>query len=495
MSYVKRHAIKVTLDKSIRYILNKNKTEGLYVYGLNCSINGKLAYKTMMKTKEEFKKEDGILGFHFVQSFKKGEIKDPNEALKIAVEFAKKITDNKYEAVVVTHTDKDHIHNHIIINSVSHVDGSKYNSCKAELNKVRGIANEITKKYGLSVIIPRDKGKSYKEWLETQKGSSWKEKIKNDIDVAITREDVKSFEEFIKALESKGYKIKYKNLKHIVFKMSGQQRGTRGRSIGIDYTEEAIRKRISDKEIGIETIILKSKLHNKNIDQKENYHTNNIYNNMRISTRLLYSYLNKNQYVKRKPLVKKYIETSLKNLEMSLEIAVNKNINTFENLKNQLKDTENKIKKISNLIEKLEVLNSKLEGMKTHIDYYNKNKEVYNNYISANPLKKIIYKNKYSNEIEEFKNSREVLKSININEKDMPNVLNNYNSNKENLEKYNKINNEISKDFDELKMVLEVSTKIDNDEYVNTIENAIRSEKEESERKEISKSKDLNKDR
>ncbi|WP_010233468.1 relaxase/mobilization nuclease domain-containing protein [Clostridium arbusti] len=495
MSYVKRHAIKVTLDKSIRYILNKNKTESLYVYGLNCSINAKLAYKTMMKTKVNFKKEGGILGFHFVQSFKKGEIKDPNEALKIAIEFSKKITDNKYEAVVVTHTDKDHIHNHIIINSVSHVDGGKYNSCKDELKKIREINDKICKDHGLSIITPKDKGKSYKEWLETQKGSSWKEKIKNDIDITIDREDIKSFEDFIKALESKGYEIKYKNLKHIVFKMSGQQRGTRGRSIGIDYTEEAIRKRISDKEIGIETIILKSKPYNKNIGQKENYHTNNIYNNMRISTRLLYLYLNKNKYVKRKPLVKKYIETSLKNLEMSLEIAANKNINTFEDLQNQLKDTEIKIKKISNLIEKLEVLNSKLEGMKTHIDYYNKNKEVYDNYISANPLKKIIYKNKYSNEIEEFKNSREVLKSIGINEKDMSNVLNNYNSNKENLEKYNKINNEISKDFHELKMVLEVSTKIDNDEYVNTIENAIRSEKEESERKEISKSKDLNKDR
>lgn len=250
MAYVKRHAIKVTLNNSIRYILDSEKTDGdILISSNSCSNDARIAYLLMKKTKEKFDKNDGILGFHFIQSFKPGEIDDAKVAHEIGESWAEKFLD-KHEYVLATHVDKGHVHNHIIINSVSFVDGKKYNSNKKELENIREFSDNIVQEYGLSVIPKKEDGNhkkytGYKEYNEKKNGTSWKEIIKHDIDETIKVS--KTFDEFKRKLKDQGYEIKDEpHLKYISFKKIGMGRAIRGRegSLGRYYTKEMIRERI-----------------------------------------------------------------------------------------------------------------------------------------------------------------------------------------------------------------------------------------------------------
>ena len=168
----------------------------------------------------------------------------PEEAHEIGMQLAKEILGGKYEFVLTTHIDKDHVHNHLIFNAVSFTDHKHYHSNKRSYHYIRRTSDRICKEHGLSVIIPgKDKGKSYIEHTATQAGTSYKAKLKAAIDRLIPVST--DFEDLLLHLQREGYEIK--RGKYISCRADRQERFTRMKTLGVDYTEEAITARIAGR--------------------------------------------------------------------------------------------------------------------------------------------------------------------------------------------------------------------------------------------------------
>ena len=160
------------------------------------------------------------------------------------MQLAKEILGGKYEFVLTTHIDKDHIHNHLIFNAVSFVDHKHYHSNKRSYHYIRRTSDRLCKEHGLSVIIPgKDKGKSYIEHQTAQAGTSYKAKLKATIDRLIPASA--DFEDLLLRLQREGYEIK--RGKYVSCRASDQERFTRMKTLGADYTEEAITARIAGR--------------------------------------------------------------------------------------------------------------------------------------------------------------------------------------------------------------------------------------------------------
>ena len=242
MAVTKTHPIKSTLKAAIDYILNPEKTDGkLLASSFGCGLE--TADIEFAWTREAAGDRGTHLGRHLIQSFAVGET-TPEEAHKIGMELAGAVLGGKYEFVLTTHVDKDHLHNHLIFNAVSFVDYKKYHSNKQSYHFIRRTSDRICKEHGLSVVVPgQDKGKSYAEYTAEKQGTSYKAKLKTAIDTLIPQ--VKDFDELLRRLQEMGYEIKQG--KYISFRAAGQERFTRLKTLGADYTEEAIRERISGK--------------------------------------------------------------------------------------------------------------------------------------------------------------------------------------------------------------------------------------------------------
>ena len=232
------------MTANIAYALNPAKgTTKLYQTAINLD-SPETAWKEMRATKERWGKTDGILGFHVVQSFRPGEI-EPELAHRVGVEFVERCFPG-YEAVIGTHLDKHHIHNHIVLNSVSCIDGHKYHSTqKSYYHELRKTSDELCRKYGLSVVEPHAEGakaKSHAEWLAERQGQpTWCSAIREDVDAAIARS--LTFEQFVRRLRDAGYEVKT-GVKYMAVRPPGKERFTRLRRLGDDYTEDALRQRI-----------------------------------------------------------------------------------------------------------------------------------------------------------------------------------------------------------------------------------------------------------
>ena len=243
-AYDGQKAEDASMTANIAYALNPEKgTTRLYQTAINLD-SVETAWREMKATKERWGKTDGIQGFHIVQSFKPGEI-TPELAHRIGVEFVEKCFPG-FEAVVGTHLDHAHIHNHIVLNSVNCVDGHKYHSSKKSYyTQLREISDDLCRQYGLSVIPPDDIGKrrqNYAEWQAEHSGKpTWCSAIRQDVDEVLA--ESLSFEQFIKLLREKGYEVKT-GVKYMAVRPPGKERFTRLRRLGEAYTEEAIRERI-----------------------------------------------------------------------------------------------------------------------------------------------------------------------------------------------------------------------------------------------------------
>lgn len=240
MAVTKTHPIKTTLNKAIAYICNPGKTdETLLVSSFGCS--AETADIEFSWTRRHAIDKGTNLGRHLIQAFSPGEV-TPEQAHEIGMKLADEVLGGKYEFVLTTHIDKGHIHNHIIFNSVSFVDYRKYHSNKRSYHFIRRTSDRLCKEYGLSVIVPgQDKGKSYIEHTAEKAGTSYKAKLKTVIDRLIPQ--VSDFEELLKRLEAEGYEIK--RGKYISCRATGQERFTRLKTLGVDYTEEAVISRIA----------------------------------------------------------------------------------------------------------------------------------------------------------------------------------------------------------------------------------------------------------
>lgn len=246
MAVTKIKAIRGTLSKAIAYILNPEKTdEKLLVSSYGCaSETAAREFEWTRKLAEQKGMNPvRIIARHVIQSFEIGEV-TPELAHEIGKQFADEILGGKYEYVLATHIDKDHVHNHLIFNAVDFVNYHAYKSYKRIYYDMREVSDRLCKENGLSVIPPsQNKGMGYKEYTEAKRGTSWKQKLKQTIDrLVITAKD---YDDFLRLMQEAGYEIK--TGKYISFRAEGQERFTRSKTIGENYTEERIKERIAGR--------------------------------------------------------------------------------------------------------------------------------------------------------------------------------------------------------------------------------------------------------
>ena len=261
MAYDKIITIRARLDDCLRYIQDGDKTalslaldyiedsdkttlgnEVILQRAINCTLE--TCYQDMQRAKERFGKPGGVVGYHLVHSYAPGET-TPELAHEAGVEFAQRLLGDKYQAVVCTHVNKEHLHCHIVFNSVSFVDGVKYrNAFKDYFEDIRGISNEVSRKYGFSVIQPEGSGQHYAEWnAERSDKTTIRNLLRQDLDAAIAASF--TFASLLDLLTKRGYTVKYgSNVKHTAVKPPGGARFLRLDSLGDGYTEEAILQRL-----------------------------------------------------------------------------------------------------------------------------------------------------------------------------------------------------------------------------------------------------------
>ena len=243
MAVTKIKPIKGTLNKALDYIQNPEKTDGkMLVSSFGCSYE--TADIEFAFTLSQALDKGSNLAHHLIQAFEPGEV-DYQTAHEIGRQLADAVTKGQHEYVLTTHIDKGHIHNHIIFCAVNFVDHHKYNSNKRSYYGIRNMSDKLCREHGLSVVLPNrgSKGKSYAEYQAEKTGTSWKGKLKIAVDALIPQ--VSSFEALLSKLQAAGYEIKPG--KYVSCRAPGQERFTRLKTLGADYTEEAIRERIAGR--------------------------------------------------------------------------------------------------------------------------------------------------------------------------------------------------------------------------------------------------------
>lgn len=227
----------------MNYVTNERKTEmRYYVSGVNCM--PETARRQMIMTKRQFGKEGGIVAFHAYQSFKPGEV-TADQCHQIGVELAQKLWGSRFEIVVATHLNTGCLHNHFVLNSVSFLDGKRYNDCKRTYREFRNLSDQICREHGLSVIENPQKTKTPRSlYLAEKAGLPTRYNLmRQDIDNALSRSFTERF--FYQELRRMGYLVCYDSKrKYNTLQIPGTKHPTRFKTLGEDYTEEAICRRI-----------------------------------------------------------------------------------------------------------------------------------------------------------------------------------------------------------------------------------------------------------
>ena len=228
------------------YITNPNKTDGgLLVSGINCSPDANLAHNEMLMMNRLYNNKGRRTGYHIYQSFNYTDKLSYEEAHEIGIETVKRLYPN-FQAVVATHIDKAHIHNHIVLNSVNIKTGKKLTDSlwhEEGISNLRKVSDEISKEYGLTVLndAPPINKYSNKNFLYNFANKSWRVQIKEDIERLI--ENAEDFEELLELLENEGYLIN--RGKYISVKTFGMKRFVRLKTIDDGkYSEKNLRQRI-----------------------------------------------------------------------------------------------------------------------------------------------------------------------------------------------------------------------------------------------------------
>ena len=233
-----------SLEEAVDYALNRDKTESVcFETGLSCLCE--TAFADMKENVRRWHKTGGVQGYHLVQSFAEGEI-TPELAHQIGVELADQLLNGRYQAIVTTHLNTSHIHNHIVWCAVALDNGRKYHSnARSYYTEVRARSDALCRQYGLSVIeTPEsERGKrQYAKWqAETNGQPTWRTAIRMDVDEAISM--VLTWRQFLAILEQKGYEIRM-GRKYPTLRPPGKERFVRFKTLGKSYTPEAIRQRI-----------------------------------------------------------------------------------------------------------------------------------------------------------------------------------------------------------------------------------------------------------
>ena len=248
MAVTKILARKGRLDVGINYVFNGDKTqERVLTTHLNCDPGREC--RQMLDTKRAYGKEDGVMYYHIIQSFKPGEV-TPEQALEIATEFAKEHLPG-YETVIGVHVDKEHIHAHLVFNSVNADTGEKYHSnAQSYYQQIRATSDRLCREHGLSVIMEGAAAKavSYIEWLRQSKGHpTFRTMLEADLRTAI--QDANDLGHFFMLMEHMGWEISHGS--RLGFRLRGQDRFMYPGRKNPLFTEEGIRAAIQS---GLEDI-------------------------------------------------------------------------------------------------------------------------------------------------------------------------------------------------------------------------------------------------
>ncbi len=255
-----------SIRQVMTYATNPDKTEKqFYTTGINCEI--KDAVKQMQFVKTFYGKENGILAFHAYQSFTEGEV-TPKIAHEIGVKLAEEMWGDRFQVVVSTHLNTQHLHNHFVINSVSFKDGKKYYSNLTNTALLRKISDEICEEYGLSVLKEKicKSGINFENFYKkSMRDSDYYKFAKEDIDYAI--EHSWTYKEFLKKLKEMGYEVYFRANK-ISVRMYPHKRNIRiERAFGEEYSIENIKNKICSRYPSREEVI-KPKTYDKRLFYK-----------------------------------------------------------------------------------------------------------------------------------------------------------------------------------------------------------------------------------
>lgn len=337
------------------------------------------------------KKKDDVLAYHIRQAFSPDEKMTPQQAHEIGRKLADEFTKGDHEYVIATHIDKNHIHNHIIFNSTAIDCAHKFNNFYNSSSALMKISDRLCRENNLSVIASKnEKGKHYKEWQEDKKGESWKSKLKKNIDKCI--ECSSDFEEFKKAMQGLGYQIK--EGKYIAFRAKGQERFTRAKTLGNDYSQENIAARIQ-----------------KYLFEKGSTVTDNKrrYIDLNLVRRLPFTVDKQFIYAARK---KKICDVKL--LASTLMMIRNENINSRSDFVVRIDDLKSQTSVIKEDIIKL---NSKIENYREVAKYLatiNKHKEIYQMYEKCNVFSKKEFHSRHEGDILSYQYALKKLEQLNI---------------------------------------------------------------------------------
>lgn len=196
------------LTEALAYITNPAKISE--VSRINCSGSNSNTLDQFRLLRLAFNQNNGIISHHFIQSFSPNDNVTPETVHRFGVEYAKLCFPN-YQVVVSTHVDKEHLHNHIIVNSCNMITGRKYYDNKETMKNNRAISDKLCRKYGVSVISSKSEFKPIDQTTMqlALKHKSWKIQLLSDLDEA--KESCKSKSEFISFLKNKNYEVRYEN--------------------------------------------------------------------------------------------------------------------------------------------------------------------------------------------------------------------------------------------------------------------------------------------
>lgn len=357
MAIMKIKTIKSNLQAVINYGKNGDKTDnGILVSSINCSVQ--TAYEERSLTKKFFHKENKTLGYHIVQSFKGDEV-TPEKANQIGKELAQELWGDTFQVVICTHINKENVHNHMILNSVSFVDGKKYHNSNEEIALMRDTSDRLCLKYGLS-IVETEKAKQEKVFRDKRidnfnHSNEKMQKIRNDIDEVI--KSVKKYSDFKFVLNAKGYEI-YDKGKYFTVKSPYFSRNIRlVRAFGEDYSLSSIKERIyykSKEELPIANF--KNKYYRKFYKgQKINSYLLKTSSFYRLYVHYLYKFGKlpaKNKY---KELTPAYFKQKKENIRIfeELNFLARNNFKSIQEIKDYQTEYENKLPELKSQRENL----------------------------------------------------------------------------------------------------------------------------------------------
>jgi hypothetical protein len=360
------------LGRSTDYVKNPDKTNGgEWVTAYECDpltadaefLFAKNQY-AMITGRDQGKRD--VLAYHLRQSFKPGEI-DPATANRIGYELAMKLTHGNHAFLCCTHVDKEHIHSHIIFNAISLDCTKKFRNFFRSAFVVRRISDQLCLENGLSIIEnPKpSKGKDYGDWLGSEKPPTQRDKLGNMIDAALV--DCKDFESFLSAMSAAGAEIK--RGKHLSFKASGQEWFIRCKSIGADYTEDAIHERISGKRV----VTQKQKIPSSSKPEHVN---------------LLIDIQAKLQEARSPGFEHWATIENIKRMSKTLIFLQERGLDDYELLTTKAEVVSESFRKRSDRVNEVETRLKEITTLQRHIGTYRKTRDTYKQYISLPPKKR-----------------------------------------------------------------------------------------------------------